>query len=69
MTKPTNEEIEAAIKATDYKYFGDYELSENQWEAVYVLLAAAKELINARKRILELEVDLELLQETGGYGV
>jgi len=38
-------EIRGAIKATEYKYFGDYELSEDQQNAVAVLVAAAEMLL------------------------
>jgi len=31
-----------AIKATGYKYFGDYELSKDQWEAVDALVEFAR---------------------------
>ena len=34
--------IAAAIKATEYKYFGDYEMSDEQREAVDVLVETAK---------------------------
>lgn len=46
----TNSEAEAlrsAIKATEYKYFGDYELSPDQWVAVDTLVAFAQRHLDA----------------------
>lgn len=37
-TRWTDEELRSAIKATEYKYFGDYEFSEEQHAAVDVLV-------------------------------
>jgi hypothetical protein len=42
MTTPTEQSIRDAIKATKYKYFGDYELSPDQWEAVDTLVELAR---------------------------
>lgn len=42
MTKDEAEALKAAIKATEYKYFGDYELSPDQWAAVDTLVAFAQ---------------------------
>ncbi|MDN7897159.1 hypothetical protein QZM82_13260 [Burkholderia cepacia] len=39
--------IEAAIKATEYKYFGSYEFTESQHDAVDVLVDAARTLLAA----------------------
>ncbi|CAM2167886.1 hypothetical protein BLAT2472_10734 [Burkholderia latens] len=39
--------IEAAIKATEYKYFGSYEFTESQHDAVDVLVEAARTLLAA----------------------
>ncbi|VWC78367.1 hypothetical protein BLA17378_03737 [Burkholderia aenigmatica] len=39
--------IEAAIKATEYKYFGMYEFTEAQHDAVDVLVEAARTLLSA----------------------
>ncbi|WP_441460292.1 hypothetical protein [Burkholderia thailandensis] len=39
--------IEAAIKATEYKYFGSYEFTESQHDAVDVLVEAARTLLGA----------------------
>lgn len=39
--------IEAAIKATEYKYFGSYEFTETQHDAVDVLVEAASTLLSA----------------------
>ena len=47
-TRPTDEELRSAIKATEYKYFGDYEFSEEQHAAVDVLVRAAQALLSAR---------------------
>lgn len=41
-------ELEKAIKATEYKYFGDYEMSADQREAVDVLVFHAQKLLAAR---------------------
>ena len=38
----TPEVVAAAIKATEYKYFGDYEFSDDQREAVDVLVEVAR---------------------------
>lgn len=38
--------IEAAIKETEYKYFGDYQFSEAQHDAVDVLVDAARDLLS-----------------------
>lgn len=38
---PSKEEILSAIKETEYKYFGDYEFSEKQWDAVSTLVKVA----------------------------
>lgn len=42
MTTPTEQSIRDAIKTTEYKYFGDYELSPDQWEAVDTLVELAR---------------------------
>ena len=47
-TRWTDEELRSAIKATEYKYFGDYEFSEEQHAAVDVLVRAAQALLSAR---------------------
>lgn len=39
------EAVERAIKATEYKYFGDYEMSDDQRAAVDTLVAVARALI------------------------
>jgi len=49
---PTNQEIEASIKATDYKYFGDYPLSEGQWDAVTNLIVAGRLVVAVRDAML-----------------
>lgn len=43
MTQEYMERLANAIKATEYKYFGDYELSEDQWDAVETLVSHAKQ--------------------------
>lgn len=43
MTQEYMERLAAAIKATEYKYFGDYELSPDQWDAVNTLVDHAKQ--------------------------
>ncbi|MRL69856.1 hypothetical protein, partial [Brevundimonas sp. SPF441] len=45
-TRPTDEEIRSAIKATEYKYFGDYEFTEDQHTAVDILVRAAQVLLS-----------------------
>ncbi|UEP43180.1 helix-turn-helix domain-containing protein [Burkholderia sp. B21-005] len=40
--------IEAAIKATEYKYFGSYEFTETQHDAVDVLVEAARTLLSSQ---------------------
>lgn len=47
--KLSNEAINAAIKATEYKYFGYYEFSDKQHEAVDVLVSAAREALEYRE--------------------
>lgn len=47
-TRPTDEEIRSAIKATEYKYFGDYEFTKDQHDAVDILVRAAQALLSAR---------------------
>lgn len=39
---PDRAKVEAAIKATEYKYFGDYEMSDDQRDAVDTLVEAAR---------------------------
>lgn len=39
-------ELEAAIRKTEYKYFGDYEFSEDQRAAVDVLVAFAQSYLD-----------------------
>lgn len=43
MNKEYMKRLAAAIKATEYKYFGDYELSADQWDAVNMLVEHAKQ--------------------------
>ena len=44
----TDEAIASAIRETEYKYFGDYQLSEGQWDAIYTLVNAGRELVRMR---------------------
>jgi hypothetical protein len=46
MSELTYKKITDAIKATEYKYFGDYELSERQRDAVETLIDAAVEFMS-----------------------
>lgn len=41
----TKDEVEWAIKQTDYKYFGDYEFSDQQKMAVDILVWVAGEYL------------------------
>jgi len=45
--KEKRKEIIGAIKHTEYKYFGDYEFSEAQHDAVGVLVNIAKAALKA----------------------
>jgi hypothetical protein len=45
---PSLEAIQSAIRETEYKYFGDYELSDEQWDAVITLINAGKHLAAER---------------------
>tara|TARA_R110000787_G_scaffold68426_1_gene153093 strand:- start:166 stop:630 length:465 start_codon:yes stop_codon:yes gene_type:complete len=49
---PTDGEIASAIKATEYKYFGDYEMSDEQRDAVEVLVTASQHMATARNDAL-----------------
>ncbi|WP_313104537.1 hypothetical protein [Brevundimonas sp.] len=49
VSAPSDAQIDSAIKATEYKYFGDYEMSPEQFAAVDTLVAAATELIRIRQ--------------------
>lgn len=40
------EALAKAIKVTEYKYFGDYEFSEGQHEAVETLVAFARKALS-----------------------
>jgi len=44
----SKEEIERAIKATEYKYSGDYEMNDDQRDAVDILVEAAKAHLGQR---------------------
>lgn len=44
--------IRAAIAATEYKYFGDYELSEEEFKAVDILVETAKAYLNIMEKEL-----------------
>lgn len=45
MSELTFQKLVDAIKKTDYKYFGDYEMTEEQLDAVGILVDAAIELM------------------------
>lgn len=45
MSELTFQKLADAIKKTDYKYFGDYEMTEDQRDAVGLLADAAVELM------------------------
>ncbi len=45
--KPTTDEMTAALAATNYRYFGDYPLSEGQWDAVSTMMIATRVLLTA----------------------
>lgn len=45
---PSDETIVDARRAYNYKYFGDYELSESQWDAVNTMLSCMDTLALAR---------------------
>jgi hypothetical protein len=47
-TPPSDEEIASAIRSTEYKYFGDYEMSDEQRDAIEVLINAAQQFSAAR---------------------
>lgn len=55
--------IPAAIKATEYKYFGDYEMSDGQRDAVEVLVQAALALTAALEREEALREALRTAQD------
>lgn len=42
----TKEEVEWAIRQTEHKYFGEYQLCDNELIAVDILVHVAKECIN-----------------------
>lgn len=46
MTDEEREQLKVAIKATEYKYFGDYEFSEKQRAAVDTLTTFANRMLN-----------------------
>lgn len=57
------EEIEWALSETNYKYFGDYEFSDNQRKAVEILEKAAKDFISHLKEY----GDFSKATKTDGY--
>lgn len=52
---PTREGIAAAVCETNYKYFGDYELSESQWGAVHCLVNAAHHYLTLQEMLSDME--------------
>lgn len=49
----TREQVEAAIQETEYKYFGDYEFSSAQRDAVHILVSASTQFLTLRTRLEE----------------
>lgn len=49
----TKEEIEWAIEQTEYKYFGCYEMSDQQEMAMEILLWVVKQSMNNKKPVRE----------------
>ena len=47
----TPEKLQSAIDAANYKYFGHYELSDSQWDAVGIMLAATRAMLSARSKL------------------
>ena len=56
---PSDEAIKHALKAVDYKYFGDYELSEDQWDAVWTMHNAAGRVMAIRARFDEIAKEVQ----------
>lgn len=46
LSEETREALKVAIKATEYKYFGDYEFCESQHDAVDTLVAFAQKALD-----------------------
>ena len=65
MSELTFKKLVDAIKKTDYKYFGDYEMTEEQRDAVGILVDAAVELmaVSASRPDGWISVEDELPQE------
>lgn len=59
MSDVSDDAIAKAIESVDYRYFGDYPLSDGQWDAVTTLCLAAKELTSARSEIARLREALK----------
>ncbi|MGH6977899.1 MAG: hypothetical protein ACRED4_01175 [Brevundimonas sp.] len=59
---PTDAQIDHAIRQTEYKYFGDYEFSEEQSLAVETLVRAASALSAARASAREAAAEIEGLK-------
>lgn len=49
--KPTADEMVKALAAVNYRYFGDYPLSESQWDAVSTMMVATRVMLSARPPI------------------
>jgi len=49
MTQDEIEALQSAIKTTEYKYFGDYELSSEQWKAIDTLVEFAQRHLQLNK--------------------
>lgn len=48
LTEATREALEDAIKTTEYRYFGDYEMCDMQHDAVNTLVAFAREALEGQ---------------------
>ena len=44
----TIQEVTSALSKADYKYWGDYEFSDEQWEAYWAIEWAAKEYLKLK---------------------
>lgn len=56
---PSDEAIDEAFKAVSYKYFGDYALSEGQWDAVWTMHGAAWRVKSIRARFDQIAKEIE----------
>lgn len=63
---PSDDALAAAYREIQYKYFGDYELSEGQWDAIFILERASRfmrkaltDFADANAEIARLSAELE----------